>query len=148
MKIFSTLLSTLLLITAFAATGSAEDDATPTLSTQRLQQDAFLNAYIKAWDEKDDAKRLTIIKTFWTKDSIYLDPASHAVGLKELNKMIGTIRQQYPVWIGTHGKVYSTGNYFAYSWKINGADNKTLFEGYDTIKLDDNGKAIEVIGFF
>jgi hypothetical protein len=132
------------------ASNTSENQLTSSMqnSALPLNQSTFLKSYIKAWDELDASKRLEIIRTFWTKNSVYTDPSTIAVGPEQLNEMISNVRAQYPVWNGTHGKVYSTADNFWYAWEIRGAENKILFTGSDVIKLAENGKAIEIIGFF
>jgi hypothetical protein len=151
---------TSLLVLLFATCGAAADKQTPNTKPENqppsslqnaaipIKHSTFLITYEQAWEEMDANKRLDLIKTFWTKSSVYIDPSVVAVGPEQLNDMISRVRAQYPVWVGTHGKVYSTGDNFWYTWEIRGVQGKLLFSGSDVVKLSENGKGIEIIGFF
>ncbi|MDN4501750.1 nuclear transport factor 2 family protein [Alteromonadaceae bacterium BrNp21-10] len=151
---------TSLLALLFATFGAAANNQTATTKPVNQQPSSlqnngipikhstFLHAYEQAWEELDANKRLEIINTFWTKNSVYSDPSAVAIGPEQLNDMISRVRAQYPVWVGTHGKVYSTGDNFWYTWEIRVAEDKLLFSGSDVIKLAKDGKGIEIIGFF
>lgn len=152
-KTIKTALINTLLLFFFAITHSFAEDYTPQQSSKaqaerQLKNEALLVSYLSAWDEVDATKRLAIIKTFFTDTSVYHDPASYAIGSEQLNDMISAIRQQFPLLKSTHEKIYSTGDYFTFTWKILGAKDKLLFAGSDTMKLSKEGKIIEIIGFF
>lgn len=107
-----------------------------------------IKAYIEVWKEKDNAKRLAIIKTFWTQESYYNDPVANVKGPEALNAMIGKFQQDFPNAIFFNDAILQNDNFRSWNWQITDSEHQLFIKGRDFVTLNGNGKIAILVGFF
>src|SRR5712692_6545413 len=55
-----------------------------------------VEAYLAAWNEKDEAKRTKLLDKCWADSGTYTDPMSDVAGREQLAALIGQFHQQMP----------------------------------------------------
>lgn len=104
--------------------------------------------YIELWNERDAAKRLSILAAGWTAEARYTDPLASVQGAAEISTLIGGVQQRFPEFsFALIGKVDGFGDNVRFSWALGpkGAADAPV-KGTDFAHLKD-GKIASVTGF-
>ena len=105
--------------------------------------------YGAAWNETDEARRRALLEKAWADDGHYTDPQSDAKGRDELVALIGGFQQMMPgSRLASTSAVDEHHGHLRFTWKIAGADGKTVMEGIDFGELADDGRLKRIVGFF
>jgi len=108
-----------------------------------------LQAYMDAWNEKDEAKRRALLNKAWADDGRYTDPMSDAHGREALVALIAQFQQQMPgASITATSGVDQHHDHLRFTWKMVAADGSTGIEGIDIGQLAEDGRIQSITGFF
>ena len=114
--------------------------------------DTIANAYIAAWNARDDADRTQAVAAAFAPDATYTDPLADVTGRAAIAELIGGAQQQFAGWTfrllgpvdGHHGQARFTCS-LGPDGSDNGADAPVV--GFDVVTLDDAGLITGVLGF-
>ena len=106
-----------------------------------------LEAYMAAWNEKDEAKIRSLLDKCWGDDATYTDPVSDVKGRDGLLSAITGFHSQMPgagIALTTgfdehHGRI-------RFGWKVTGAPQELA--GIDVATLAADGRLQSIIGFW
>lgn len=119
------------------------------MSPLAFDVDEVLKAYGDAWLETDKGKRQALLDVAWADDGLYQDPSGEAFGRDALVAHIGNFHTQQP---GARAEMTSGAslhhNKIFFTWRMVTADGAVLVEGYDFGTVGEDGRLVQVIGFF
>ena len=106
-------------------------------------------AYVSAWAEPDEVRRLATLATCWTLEGTYVDPSGRADGRAALCEHIGGFQRSF---VG-HRLELASGvdehdGYLRFAWTMFGPDGGEVMEGVDFGQLDGEGRLQMICGFF
>ena len=108
---------------------------------------SIARAYLETWNETDDERRRSLLKTHWARDASYVDPLMRAEGEAPIAGLVGAVHQRFP---GFRFKLTGTpnghGDYVRLSWSLGPDGSEPPIEGSDVVVLQD-GRIRQVIGF-
>jgi hypothetical protein len=108
-----------------------------------------IQAYLDAWAEKDEAKRLALIEKAWAEDGLYVDPTSEGRGREALSQIIaGFHAQAQGARIELASGIDQHHNQIRFAWNFIQADGTTAIEGIDAGELAPDGKIARIVGFW
>jgi hypothetical protein len=107
-----------------------------------------IKAYEEAWKEGNHENRLSIIKSFWTEESVFEDPANNLKGVDALKNTIDKFWQDFPGTTSEIGLVLSQGNYHTWTWSIFDREKKLMLKGVDVAITNDKGQIVRLVGFW
>ncbi|RSM99571.1 hypothetical protein DMB42_42520 [Nonomuraea sp. WAC 01424] len=109
-----------------------------------MNTDNLILKYLDVWNERDDAARMTLMKSVLTDDSLYTDPDNAGLrGHAELSKVIGKAQPSFGDLLFTLDTVISTHHDHAlFTWRLG-----TVATGYDVVEFS-GGRISRIIGFF
>ncbi|RYG69870.1 nuclear transport factor 2 family protein [bacterium] len=102
-------------------------------------------AYLAAWNEKNEQQRLAVIEKQWAASGTYLDPMMQGEGHQGLTTTIGTAQAQFPADLKFQqvGEAQAVGNYVRFSWHLSASgitdESNAIAGGTDFCQLDENG---------
>ncbi|WP_433345705.1 nuclear transport factor 2 family protein [Microtetraspora malaysiensis] len=101
-------------------------------------------AYLDIWNEPDAAARVTLMKSVFTEDSLYVDPENAGLhGHTELSEVIGRAREKFGDLTFTLDTVVGAHhNRALFRWKLG-----TVTTGYDVVEFAGD-RIRSVVGFF
>ncbi len=111
--------------------------------------DTIANAYIAAWNARDDADRTQAVAAAFAPDATYTDPLADVTGRAAIAELIGGAQQQFAGWTfrligpvdGHHGQA-------RFTWALGpDASGEAPVVGFDVVTLDDEGLITSVLGF-
>ena len=103
--------------------------------------------YLAAWNEPDDARRLTLMAG-WTDQASYVDPLMQGEGRDGIAAMIAAARTQFPGHAFTlSGTPDGHGDHVRFSWALAPEGGAPVAHGTDMVRLDREGRIAEVVGF-
>lgn len=104
--------------------------------------------YLAAWNESDETKRQALLANSWSHDARYVDPLMSGDGHAGITAMIGAARAQFPGHGFTlRGTPDGHGAYVRFAWDLATETGPVVAGGTDVVKLDEDGRIAEVIGF-
>ena len=109
----------------------------------------ILDIYNAAWNETDAETRRAHLEEAFVDDGVYCDPMVHAVGPAAISDYIG----QAFVGFGAFSIERTSGldehhGYVRFTWHMVSPSGEALVDGFDVVRLADDGRLREVIGFF
>ncbi len=108
-----------------------------------------VDAYCAAWNETDADVRAKILSKVLIPDATYIDPTVRTQGIAELVAHIEKVFERYPgSAIVRTSNVDSHHAMARFAWKKVLADGRSLPEGIDFVKFDNDGRLAEIVGFF
>lgn len=114
-----------------------------------FELDHVLDAYGKAWLETNEVERRNLLDQCWAYDELYQYPSAEAFGRDELATHIGVFQAQQP---GTRIELTSGSsrhhNKIFFTWHMVTADGSVLIEGYDFGTVGEDGRLVQIVGFF
>lgn len=122
---------------------------TNTPTTEPPTTDALVASYLAAWNADDPTERRAAIEAAWTPDHRFCDPLAEATGYDELDAFVGQIRAHYP---GARFELVSGVDAHhgvaRWSWSLTLPDGSVPAVGHDVVRLADDGRIAEFVGFF
>ncbi|MBV9064707.1 MAG: nuclear transport factor 2 family protein [Methylobacteriaceae bacterium] len=104
-------------------------------------------AYLNVWNERDRARRESLIANGWTEGAIYVDPLMRGTGRSEIAELIGAVQERFPDFrFGLLGKPDGFGANVRFSWGLGPVGGEPPIKGTDFVTLE-NGRFDRVIGF-
>lgn len=117
--------------------------------TTTTHPSATVERYFAAWNETDPGRRSEAVARAWSSDGRYVDPVADATGHEAISDMIGGVHQQYPgVTLRCSSDVDSHHDVVRFDWEILDADGDRMLSGIDVARLTDDGRLLDVRGFF
>jgi hypothetical protein len=106
-----------------------------------------VEAYMGAWNEKDEAKRTKLLDKCWADAGTYTDPMSDVAGREQLAALIGQFRQQMPgASLAFTSGVDEHHGRIRFGWKV--VDGPQPLEGIDVGRIGSDGRLESIIGFW
>ena len=110
---------------------------------------AAVNAYMDAWNERDEAARLTLLARCWSERGRYVDPNVDLQGRPALAQHIAKVQASRP---GTRLEFMSAidvhHNVVRFLWRLVRADGTAGEVSVDFGELDEDGLLVRIVGFF
>ena len=104
--------------------------------------------YLASWNEADAARRQALIAALWNPQGRYADPLMSGQGHDGIARMIEAARAQFPgLQFTPRGEADGHGAFARFSWSLGPAGGAAVAGGTDVVRLDDQGRIAEVIGF-
>ncbi len=109
----------------------------------------IVERYLAAWNEKDEAKRRSLVDGLWAADGSYTDPLADAHGRAEIDGLIGAVQQQFPEFVFTlGGAVDAHHDQARFTWHLGPAGAaEPVVIGFDVAVVDGDGQLRSVYGF-
>jgi len=109
--------------------------------------ESFLH-YLAAWNEMDAKGVRPLLEKSCAKDVLFVDPANTTRGIDELEAMIVKARRDRPTasYLRASG-VDGHNRRYRYLWEVH-IDGKLVLPGMDVTTIDENGKVVQIDGFF
>ena len=103
--------------------------------------------YLATWNTPDDTERARTLAG-WAEGARYRDPMMTGEGRDGIAAMITAARAQFPGHSFTlTGTPDGHGPFVRFSWTLAPANGQAVAHGTDIVRLDDDGRIAEVIGF-
>lgn len=107
---------------------------------------AIADTYLATWNASA-ADRPAKLEA-WAENPVYIDPLMAGSGRADIAAMMDRAADQFP---GHHFELAGTpdgyGTFARFSWTLKPVDGEAVAAGTDFIRLDDDGRIAEVIGF-
>lgn len=104
--------------------------------------------YLASWNEADAARRQALIAALWSPQGRYADPLMSGQGHDGIARMIEAARARFPdLQFTPRGEPDGHGPFARFSWSLGPAGGAPVAGGTDVVRLDDQGRIAEVIGF-
>jgi hypothetical protein len=104
--------------------------------------------YLAVWNEPDFENRRAAVAEHWTPETSYIDPLMTGKGTDGIATMIDAARAQFPGHdFALSGKADGHANYVRFSWTLAPNGGAPIGGGTDVVRLDDDGRIAEVVGF-
>ena len=104
--------------------------------------------YLEAWNERDDARRRTLLAALWADDASFRDPIMAGDGLGEIDAVIAGVQARYPDFrFRQIGAADGFGDYVRLSWGLGPDDADAPIKGTDFGHVE-AGRLKSVTGFF
>jgi hypothetical protein len=105
--------------------------------------------YFEAWNDTDPRSRLQAVARVWSPEGRYVDPVADVTGHEAISNMIGGVHEQYPgVTFRCSSEIDSHHDVIRFNWEILDANGGLALSGVDVARLDDEGRLLDVRGFF
>lgn len=112
------------------------------------EPDRIAAIYLDTWNEPDGDRRRDLVEQAWAQGATYVDPLMAATGRDQISSMIGQAQASFP---GFRFRVCGTpdgyGQRVRFSWTLGPDDAPAMYQGTDVVRLTEEGKIAEVIGF-
>jgi hypothetical protein len=106
-----------------------------------------VEAYMAAWNEPDEAKRLQLLERCWADDGTYTDPMSDVAGREALVALITGFQAQMPgATISIQSAIDEHHGRIRFGWALNGGP--TAMDGIDVGILGADGRLVSIVGFW
>jgi hypothetical protein len=106
------------------------------------------DSYLDVWNEEDAAERRALLEKGWAADALYRDPMMTGRGREGVATMIEGARPQFPGHRFTlRGIPDGHGVFVRFSWTLAPVDGVAVGGGTDIVRLDEDGRIAEVVGF-
>ena len=106
-----------------------------------------VEAYMAAWNEKDEAKRTKLLDKCWADTGTYTDPVSDITGREQLAAVIAGFHQQFPgAGIALTSAIDEHHGRIRFGWKMTGGPQP--LEGIDVGRIGSDGRLEMITGFW
>lgn len=110
---------------------------------------AKVDAYLRAYCEPAAEARMRIIREIWHPSGRLVDPPLESAGHAGLSDQAATLLAQFPSHTFHRSTQVDHHHEFArYGWELRSPLGAVVVEGTDFLKLDVDGRLLEVVGFF
>ncbi len=118
------------------------------MNIARHSPELIAHCYLAVWNEPDQAARLDSLREEWAPNASYADPLMQGTTPEEIASMIEAARRHFPNQsFVLRGKPDGHGRAIRFSWDLVTEDGNRVAAGTDIVKLNPDGKFVEVIGF-
>jgi hypothetical protein len=122
---------------------------TTTEPTQATDIASAVEAYLRVWNEPDDATRADKARHVFTADARLADPLIDATGPEAIADAIGGLRTQMPGLSLVPTSGFDTHHDLTrFSWAAQGPDGTVAVAGLDLLTLTPAGQISSSIAFF
>lgn len=104
--------------------------------------------YGSAWQERDESKRLKVLKRCFSDTGQYVDPTAQISGIDNLCAHIGDVLQNSTGRVDITSHPTSHHDVVHFTWHMVGPDGLVMVAGHDFVRLDAEGKIAHLAGFF
>ncbi len=116
---------------------------------QATRTHATVENYFDMWNETNSAARRALIENVWTVDAQSIDPLADARGWNAIEQHVMNLRAQFPDHRVTRtGAVDQHHDRLRFPWALSDAQGGTVLTGIDCVRLGDDGRFAELVGFF
>lgn len=110
--------------------------------------DTLARDYLALWNDPEATSRDRRLAEGWTADARYADPMMTGEGCNGIAAVIENARAGFPGHAFTlHGTPDGHGRFVRFSWTLAPESGARVAGGTDVVRLDDEGRIAEVIGF-
>lgn len=110
---------------------------------------ATVDAYIDMWNERDPARRRSLIEQAWDTDARYVDPLLEADGHDALDAMVTTVHDHYPGHVFRRTSAVDVHHDRArFGWELVAPSGEVFVGGIDVATTSAGGRLTSVTGFF
>lgn len=114
-----------------------------------LDATVSIDRYFAAWNELDPGARARLVADAWSATCRYVDPLVDVEGHAAISSMIGAVHEQYPaITLRRSSSIDAHHDVVRFAWEIVGDDGTVALDGIDVCLLDDDGRLVDVRGFF
>ena len=104
---------------------------------------------MRAWHERDETIRRSLLEKSWADGGVYTDPDGTIEGREALVEAIGVFHASRPdVRIEIRSRVDAFGAHFRFVWATVDGGGEVRREGIDVGEVDEDGRIVSIIGFF
>jgi hypothetical protein len=122
---------------------------THTDTLTNLTLDETIDLHLEAYAEPDPARRTTLLGQAWTQHGQLFDPPFDGVGPAGIAALVDVVLEHYPAHHFERTTAVDSHHGFArYGWSLVAADGAVGTTGTDVVTVDDDGRLVQVIGFF
>jgi hypothetical protein len=108
----------------------------------------LVTRYLAAWNETDPAARRSLVDALFTEDAEYTDPMAGVAGRSAIDALIAAVQQQFAGCVFTAlGHADEHHAQARFRWGLGPAGADPVVEGFDVVRLDDQGRITTVLGF-
>jgi hypothetical protein len=108
-----------------------------------------VDAYVRAWNEPDEATRRKLLESSWADDGVYCDPTALVEGREALIAHIAAFPERFPgARIETRSRLDEHGRHFRFAWEMVDGSGHAMLVGQDFGRLADDGRIAFITGFF
>ncbi len=104
--------------------------------------------YLAAWNEADTARVRAHLEKSVSSEVLFVDPANTTRGIDELEAMIVRAREERPT--ATYLRISGVDGHnrrYRYRWEAH-IDGKLAVPGMDVTTVDEEGRIVQIDGFF
>lgn len=108
-----------------------------------------VDRYFAAWNDRDPVRRREAVAAAWAPEGRYVDPVADVTGHGAISDMIGGVHEQYPgVTLRCSSAIDGHHDVIRFNWEILDADGGLALSGLDVARLADDGRLLDIRGFF
>ena len=110
---------------------------------------AVVDAYVAAWNERDDERRAALLAESFSQEGTYRDPLFAVSGRSALVDHIAGFQERFAGTSMTRRSgVDGYQDVCRFAWAVVNEDESVALHGVDIVSLDEVGKIRSVTGFF
>lgn len=111
--------------------------------------EAIIDRYCEAWSDPEPAARAAALAEVWAEGGRYTDPRADAHGAKALlDHIAGVLAQRPGARVVRTSAVQQHHGFARFAWQVIDADGTRLPEGLDIAAIGEDGRIVQIIGFF
>jgi hypothetical protein len=108
-----------------------------------------VDTHMAAYCDPDRSRRAERFASVWTSDGELLDPPLEGRGMEEIIALTDTVLSIYPGHRFERTTVVDEHHGWGrYGWSLVDPDGTTVLTGTDVVRIDDDGRLVQVVGFF
>jgi uncharacterized protein YndB with AHSA1/START domain len=108
-----------------------------------------VDAYQRAWAERDAAKRDELLSRCWSQDAVFRDSMGYAEGRRELADYIDAAQRFAPdVKLERVGPLLQSHSYINYRWRMVAPNGAVVMTGNNVGELSPDGVFLNMTGFW
>jgi hypothetical protein len=108
-----------------------------------------VDIHIAAYCDPDRPRRAERFASVWAPDGELLDPPLEGRGIEEITDLTDVVLSHYPRHRFERTTAVDEHHGWArYGWSLLDADGTTVLTGTDVVRVDGDGRLVQVVGFF
>lgn len=105
--------------------------------------------YFDMWNVDDAAARRELVARVWSVDAQSTDPLADVRGHQAIEQHVLNVRARFPGHRVTRtGEVDGHHDRLRFPWALRDAQGATVMTGIDCVRLTDDGRFAELVGYF
>jgi hypothetical protein len=113
---------------------------------RNMSIEAIIDHYCEAWSDPEPAARAAALAEVWAREARYTDPRADTRGAEAL--LAGVLAQRPGARVVRTSAVQHHHGFVRFAWRVIEADGTMLPEGVDIAMLGEDGRIVQIIGFF